>query len=285
MDGTQAAAVDSIQIASTTQSGDLDLGLILVVGTLSMMLLAIAIIVFVVMYQKRLIKQQMKMQEQEAQHQKEMLQATIDTQEKERRRIARDLHDDIGATLSAVKLGMNVLHQQLELGSKASAHSKDTMALLDDGIQNVRRLSKELLPATLEEFGLDNALEELCKKLDLSTDINIVYDGVDPDDAELRFDPKLELGLYRAVQECINNSMKHSQANTVTVNMTFIGDEIHLSIVDDGIGFDLAEVAARKDKGLGLTNIKSRVTLVESTVKIDSSPSNGTKVSIIVKTD
>lgn len=281
MDGAYSATVDTISIARDTDG--IDLGLILIAGTLGMLLLAIAIIVFVVMYQKRLIKQQVKMQEQKAVHQKEMLQATIDTQEKERRRIARDLHDDIGATLSAVKLGMNYLHRQLDKESEAATYSEESKSLLDEAISNVRRLSKELLPATLEEFGLPYALDELCRKLDGASAMEVKFSG--DQEGEDRFDPKLELGLYRAVQESINNAMKHSEAKLIAVELQKSNDSLTLTVSDDGVGFDVEEVANRVDKGLGLMNIESRVSMVESTVKIDSSPSNGTKVFIHVKTD
>ena len=283
MDGTQTTGIDTIQVADSAAVADVNIGLVLVIGTLSMMALAISIIVFVVLYQKRLIRQQMKMQEQEAEHQKEMLQATIDTQEKERRRIARDLHDDIGATLSAVKLGMNFLHRQLDSESEASTYSEESKALLDEAIVNVRRLSKELLPATLEEFGLPYALDELCRKLDSASETSIKFNGDEKED--LRFDPKLELGLYRAVQESVNNAMKHSEGTAINVQLKRIDDWLELKISDNGVGFDMKEVMDRSDKGLGLMNIESRVSMVDSKVSFESSPGKGTKVFISVKTE
>lgn len=261
----------------------LDIGLILVIGTLGMLTLAIAIIVFVVLYQKRMFGQRLAMQQLEADHQQDLLEATIDTQENERRRIAQDLHDDIGATLSAVKLGMNFLHGQLDKASEAATYSTETKSLLDEAISNVRRLSKELLPATLEEFGLKSALDELCRKLDLASDTSIVFlhEGME----DTRYHQKLELGLYRATQESLNNAIKHSQANEIKVELDLQDDEINLLIRDNGIGFDINEVAQRKDKGLGLKNIESRVSMADSTVKIDSALGKGTKVFINVKLD
>jgi signal transduction histidine kinase len=259
---------------------EIDLPILIVAGTLAMLLLAVAIVLFVVAYQKKVIRQEMSLKTEYA---KELLQATIDTQEEERRRIARDLHDDIGATLSAVKLGMNHLHNKLDQGSEAAATSAESKSLLDEAIGTVRKLSKELLPATLEEFGLTFALMELCSKLDKTTGATIEF--MPEGEPDLRYDAKLELGLYRAFQESVNNAMKHASAKTISVDLDLQPDEINMLVRDDGVGFDKVEVTARKDRGLGLMNIQSRMSMADSIVQIESERGKGTKVFINVKLD
>ena len=263
-----------------------DIPVIIVAGTLGMLILAIGIILFVVVYQKKVIRQQISIQAMEAIHQKEMLEASIETQENERKRIAQDLHDDVGAMLSALKLGVTMMHRKADEGSELKEYAGESKNLIDEAITSVRRLSKELLPATLKEFGLQAALQELCTKLNRSTsELEILFVH---NETEHRYDYKVELALFRVCQELINNAMKHAQAKKITVELTAATNSLQLDVTDDGLGFDLEAVMNRpgEEKGLGLRNIESRLSLVHtSTVHYDTAPGKGTHVGLDLKLD
>jgi len=254
--------------------------IIILAGTLGMLILAIAIILFVVAYQKKVIRQQAAMQALKTAHQKSLLQSIINTQEKERNRIAQDLHDDVGAMLSAIKLSVNLLHRKAPAESDIKHQANDTKQMIDEAIGSVRRISKELLPATLNEFGLVDALDELTSKLAKTTGVKIAFDH---NGENIRYESPLELALFRITQELINNSLKHAQAKHLNVSFTNSAKHIELVVEDDGVGFDYEAVKKRagKDQGLGLRNIESRLSIVEHPViDIDSNSGKGTSIKI-----
>lgn len=254
---------------------EINITFIIVIGTLGMLLLAVGIVLFILVYQRKL---HMK----ESSHQKELLEATIAIQEKERNRIAQDLHDEIGAMLSAVKLGMNTVHRKVKDNEEISSLTVETKGMIDDAIQNVRRISKELLPATLKEFGLMPALEELCTRINRSTEVEVSFY---PSGNDQRYDYKYELAIFRASQELINNSLKHAEAKQIRLSLHSEQHLIELKHQDDGVGFDQKEVASRDgmSSGLGMKNIESRISVADSNLVIDTGHGKGTKVHITMQ--
>lgn len=256
---------------------------VIVIGTLGMLLLVVAIILFILVYQRRMISQKMKLQAMEKQHQQELLEATIDIQEQERNRIAQDLHDDIGAMLSAVKLGMNVIHRKVGQNEELTGLTTESKNMIDEAIGNVRRISKELLPATLQKFGLIPALDELCSKTTAATQRNIDFEH---NDQQLRYDYKHELAVFRVSQELLNNSLKHAQATETKLALQCDNSQIELYFEDNGVGFDMNAVRERagSKSGLGLKNIESRLSIVPTKIVYDTSPGEGFKVNIRLTT-
>src|SRR5215510_3796250 len=127
--------------------------LMIAIGTVGMFLLAIAIILFMVFYQKRMLQEQYKRQQMELDHQHKMMEAALESQEQERRRLAGELHDSIGAMLSTIRVGITTLARQVP-DPKSLEQSKE---MLDDTITSVRRISRDLMPSTLEKFGFVQA--------------------------------------------------------------------------------------------------------------------------------
>lgn len=256
---------------------------VIIIGSLGMLFLVAAIMLFIFVYQRRMFVQKIKVQELETQHQQDLLEATIDTQEEERNRIAQDLHDDIGAMLSTIKLSMNVIGRKVKEDEVLTEHTTDTKKMIDDAIQNVRRISKELLPATLKEFGLAPALEELCVKTDRNTDINVAFT---PTTDNLRYDYKHELALFRVSQELLNNSLKHAEASHIELKLDCKPSYIALHYEDNGIGFNMDEVLKRDgmSSGLGLKNIESRLSVAPTELNFDTAPQKGTRVHIRMTT-
>lgn len=163
---------------------------VFLVSALLMIILVGFIIFFVLVYQKRLIRQQMHLQALEAQHQRKLLAASIDTQEKERRRIARDLHDEIGAMLSTLKLQIGQFKRQMKEEPRALAFSEQTQEILTETIQQVRQISHDLLPPLLERFGLSAALKGLLERIDAEGELQTSFQIVGK---ELRLPTNQEL--------------------------------------------------------------------------------------------
>jgi signal transduction histidine kinase len=237
----------------------------------AMLVMAGAIIVFVVFYQKRMIREQMKQQQMEFDYQQKMMQAELESQESERRRLAADLHDSIGGMLSTIRVGLATISKALPEPQAID----QTKQMLDDTITSVRRISRDLMPSTLEKFGFVHAIKELCERFQGTSKITIRFSQ----DGEISsLEPQRELMVFRIVQELLNNAVKHAQADTIQVTIQNSG-QLAVSVEDDGIGFDIEE--QRKDKqngkGLGLFNIENRARLLGGMLAFEKGRPKGSK--------
>lgn len=260
------------------ESGEISVSYLLIVGTAGMVLMAISIISFIIFYQRRQMHQQTEVLKMREDHQRGLLNATFQTQEGERRRIAQDLHDEIGALLSTAKLGLDQLSRQVN-----EQHSREmtlrTKGLLDEIIGNVRKISKDLLPATLEDFGLVDAISELVKKVHYTGGMDVNFEH---NLSDRRFDRDRELTLFRIVQELINNSIKHSQGDKIELTLYFEPNSLTMVMQDNGVGFDYEKTISdpHTRTGLGLKNLENRLNLHNATFRYITAPGDGTRVEI-----
>ena len=255
----------------------IDVYILLFGGTLLMFLLAGMLLFFVSSYQKRLLRNKADVEKMKVRHQLDLFQSSIDAMEDERRRVSRDLHDEIGAALSVLRLQVGQMNidngfnpentQNLIVGSKQ---------LIDNTIENVRRISNDMLPSGLKEFGLKYAIEMLCDKVENASKlvINLNINSLE------RLDNRFELSLYRILQELLNNTLKH--ANATEVNINFMADDQQLTIIyqDNGQGFDPDKLSK---KGLGLKNIESRVSMIEGKINYRTDLEKGMGIVLTVK--
>jgi signal transduction histidine kinase len=197
----------------------------------------------------------------------------VATQEEERKRISRDLHDDVGTKLSALKLFLSSLHERAfnTNNEEIKFLAESSEQYITEAMQDIRRLLLNLSPAVLEEFGYSTAVEGLVNKINETKQIhfNLVMFGM-----KNRLPKDYELALYRITQELINNVLKHAEAKYVSLQIGQRDKKIILMIEDDGKGFD---VHAHKD-GYGLQNLEARTQLMHGIMTIDSQPGKGTSV-------
>lgn len=205
----------------------------------------------------------------------------VDTQEKERNRIVKDLHDSLGQQLSAIKFFLGTLKS---IKGKISSDKYDELLTKSDNALNevIAELSNicfNIMPGTLQKFGLSHAIHELCNKIKLSNTVEFRTE-ISPDFPVL--DKNLEVTLFRIIQEFINNSLKHGFADKVNIKMVSDPTEGKLFIVlkDTGKGFDIKK--AEEFKGMGLKNVKSRIESYSGLVKISSIVGTGTMYEIMV---
>ncbi len=250
---------------------------IFAVSTLIMLGLVGFIIFFVMVYQRRLSKQRLQILEQEAIHREKLLVASIETQESERERIARDLHDEIGAMLSAVKMKVNQTKRKAKNNEIIEESLEETSDLLTESIQNVRRISHALLPPGLSTFGLGSTLKNHLEKMATSNGPKLTFVQTGKNK---RLTETQELGLYRVTMEMISNAIKHAEAEKIAVKIQFETEEVILTISDDGKGMDLKESKSAA-KGLGLKNIESRLLSIKGVWDLKSAPGAGTSLKII----
>ncbi|KAB2880101.1 PAS domain S-box protein [bacterium] len=216
------------------------------------------------------------------QQQKARTAAIVETQEEERRRIAKELHDALGQMLVAAKFNVDILEEKLELTDASTRkRAADIKNLLNHIMLEVRRISYNLMPSILEDFGLPPALSQLCEQLpqNESLKIQFVCKGL-----EKRLPRIVEIGMYRIAQEALNNIIRHSNAHEATIQLIKDRKTVTLSIEDDGNGFIPDEANTGKQRrGMGLMNMRERAESIDASFYLDSRPGQGTEVIVQLK--
>jgi signal transduction histidine kinase len=201
----------------------------------------------------------------------------IDIQERERESIAREIHDNVGQLLSALKMALSRVNKKIpaELSSIKEPLS-EIFNLLNKTIKEIRALSHALHPPLIEDLGIVSALEELCQDFKSYSEINITWD-IGQIQQPLQSITKIT--IYRLFQEGLNNILKHSKATKAHLSLTSSGNTIHAVIEDNGIGFLVDDVLSPlQTRSLGLISIRERVALIGGDLKIESSPGKGAKL-------
>lgn len=200
----------------------------------------------------------------------------IEAQESERRVIARELHDEIGQTLTAIKINLQAVNK-ITKSSKLKSHLIDSVELVEHSLQQVRNLSLDLRPSMLDDLGLMPTLGWYVNKQAQRSGIDIKMNSIE---LNKKLSPEVEVTCYRVIQEAINNVIRHSEAKNVKIEIKIIDNQLKLEIHDDGKGFNVIEVRKRALKGssIGVLGMQERVELVGGELSIYSSSDNGTKV-------
>lgn len=199
-----------------------------------------------------------------------IIRTIIDTQEKERQRFAKDIHDSLGQQISAIKFYIGTSVNIVTDDKQRQILLKSNEALVRV-LADMRNICFNLMPKTLETFGLVEAVQELSNQTAVPGKLNFVINGGEdfPD-----LDKSLEIAVFRITQEFINNAIKHGKASKIEIVFRSAGNQATVTLKENGKGFDIAKANAR---GMGLTNIQSRVKAHNGTVQISSTPGKGTK--------
>ena len=251
---------------------------VIILGTFAMLLPVTAIIIFVIFYNRRQRLQREKLDLIEENHRQAMLEASVVSQENVRRQIGGDLHDEIGTLLSATRMSLTQITKYEDNPAKRKSLLDQTEELLNDTLNNVRRLSKDLMPSTLDEFGLIIALKDFTEKMTEFTGVMVCFRHGELSEV---FDKKIELALYRTAQELVNNALKHAKANVISIELQLKNNNLVLLVSDNGIGFDLAEVN-KPNRGIGIKNIESRISVIKGKIKFDIEKGRGSSFEITV---
>lgn len=202
----------------------------------------------------------------------QMLGAAMEAEERERSRIAKDLHDGIGGILSAMKMRFSIFRNEYPELRRSDEYNK-TLSMLDEASSEVRKTAHNLMPEPLNRCGLDEAVQLFCEKMSTAGRLKIDYQSVGDIG---RFNTFFELTVYRMVQELVNNIIRHSGARHSYVQLSRLQDIMMISVEDDGSGFDRSKI--ENSAGMGIRSIKERVRTLGGTVEIDSSEGNGSSI-------
>jgi len=212
---------------------------------------------------------------QEINKQKSIAQAVVDAQEKERAEIGKELHDNVNQILSTAKLYLELAKTDTKQKDALIKRSSDSIFT---AINEIRHISKALVPPSVKDLGLIESVNDLVESLRMTTSLQVQFTHKGGFDAII--DDKQKLMLFRIIQEQVSNVLKHAEACRINIDLKLNGKLINLSIVDDGKGFELEKVKFKK--GVGLTNIESRAHLFNGEVIITTAPGAGCKLFIQV---
>lgn len=237
-----------------------------------LLLLAAALLIYILRNKKKLaiqkeINHQQQLKELEQKQQLALNEAILRGEEVERQRMARDLHDGLGGMISGLKMKLSGALQQDVLDRFLL---QDIMEELGFSLSELRKIARNMMPESLTRFGFVVALNDLCKSLsNYDTEIHFDASGL-----QINMDPSRQIMIYRIIQEALSNAIKHAQAKNIWLQCRQNEHTISISIEDDGKGFDM-DAVSNKD-GIGLSNIRNRVSYLNGKMDINSSPMEGT---------
>lgn len=208
---------------------------------------------------------------------REILSTVIRVEERERERFAKEMHDGLGPLLSTVKLYVNELKSAGISEEERNDFVRYVNELLDDSITSIKSIANNLMPRAIHQYGLIKALGSFCEKVHNSNRIAVdfTHEGFTE-----RLDENSELIIFRIVSELINNTLKHAQAQNISISLRRAGSRVFLRFSDNGVGFDAEEIMKAENKGMGLKNITSRIRSVNGSFRINSEPGQGFSIEI-----
>ena len=211
--------------------------------------------------------------------QSKILSTIIETEDKERNRFAKDLHDGLGALLSSINIYMNLIEQGKISVDELPVIVDTIKSLLNEAVTSSKEIANNIRPNMLNNFGLVASVNAFCEKLNTLGTIKVLFNSKN---FSYKLEQNMEVMLWRIINELINNSLKHSSANRINIKLANSQNNLKLAYSDNGIGFDVQKALNTQSDSKGLQNIISRVNSINGKVKITSRPGNGVLVKIVV---
>jgi len=238
-------------------------------------------------YGQKLRKARKKERRQEAEvlllkqeQQNKIFSAMIEGQEKERKRLAIDLHDGLGGRLSGISMNLSKLDKD-EPKQYPKKQLQKVIKDLNDSLTELRSIARNMMPETLVKFGLQAALKDYCSSMTgTDTKVTLQFYGTDQG-----IELNQQVTMYRVIQELINNAIKHAQASEVLVQFMRTGNQVDITVEDNGVGFDKNKNPVQKDSGMGLSNLETRVAYLKGNIDFESEENEGTTVNVHINID
>ena len=248
---------------------------IIIIGSMGMLILCVGFAVFIALYQRRMFQEQEKRRIMDLEFQNKMIQLQIDSTETERKRIAADLHDSIGSLLWAAKLNIAFLGRSVDFSGELKDSYSETMRMLDQSVDSVRRISWELTPEAFNHTGLASSIKEFCTRLD-GKGQKVIYEE---SGRSVFWKDDRALMVYRIVQELVNNAVKHAKATMIRVRLKWSAQALDVEVSDDGIGFVLND---KVRSGVGWWNITNRSNKIGAKLLVKEDTPKGAAIELTV---
>jgi signal transduction histidine kinase len=198
--------------------------------------------------------------------------------EQERTRMSRELHDGLGSMLSGIKHSFAAMKNQLELSNSESLKFHDNIDKLNESIKELRNISHSMASDSLLKYGLENSLSDYCRNISEPGSLTISFAAIDTDHIQLTEEQSFH--IFRIVQELLQNVLKHADAKTAILQISYNAKRLYITVEDDGKGFEMSEI--KHKKGLGLKNIETRVKILKGRIDYQTASLKGTSVLIEV---
>lgn len=251
--------------------------LLLALGTAGMLLLFCSVILLQIRSQNRMLKMREQAQQAALQHQKDLLTAAVLTQENERRRIGQDLHDDIGAALSGLRLSLELYTPPDNANEVYLAFKGRCREQIDSIIKEVRHISHHLSPALLSLHGLEAALNKQLQYINDSSGLSAVLNNEAPDVVG-GLSLETATAMYRVLEELLNNTIKHAAATEIAIDLSAQQNQLLITYRDNGKG--LPADSAAFINGIGMRNIESRLSLIGAQYQLGTPGKKGFEINI-----
>lgn len=246
---------------------------LVVTTTVIILLLGLFVVLLLFLNQKRQIGFQRKIQTLRNEYERNLLNVQLEVQEQTLHHVSREIHDNIGLSLTLAKLNLNRLQNELPANSKPDV--TESAELISKAIHDLSSISRGLNSSAIASNGLIKALEEECNRINKTGIVNVILKVTG--DA-VYCDSHKELFLFRIAQEALNNVIKYAYASRATITLHYEKEELRLAIVDDGRGMDLTK---KPRLGSGLLNMESRAKLLNGSFNIESG-NEGTRITVII---
>jgi len=208
---------------------------------------------------------------------KQIMNAIIETEERERKRFSEDLHDELGSLLSTIKIYINTLFRE-DMPLERREHLIDfTNQLINQAIENSKEIANNLSPNIIMRFGLISAIQSLCEKIQSTSGLTV---NINASSYHHSLKADNEISVYRIVSELVNNTIKHAEAEHIYITFSSSDTKLCIDYADDGKGFNFEKIIYESPKGLGLQNITSRISSLGGTYKVESSGNKGFAIHI-----
>ncbi|MCG2614186.1 ATP-binding protein [Terrimonas sp. NA20] len=248
------------------------------ITTVLILLLGFILILVIYLYQQRKLIHTQSITELELSHEKSLTTTQLEIQENLFRHISQEIHDNVGLTLSLVKLRLNTLDFSQMSVMKEQVFS--SVNLLGESIENLRDISRSLNADIINNYGLIQAIHKEITRIEELSNINITL-AIDGE--PIYMDSQKELIIFRIIQESCNNILKHSGAKSASVNLKYTKQELVLSIQDGGKGFSMSDFSEKNySSGAGIRNMTARSKMIRATMLVSSAPSKGTTLKFTI---
>lgn len=240
---------------------------------ITVFIIAVGVILLNQHFRKNLTVQRLKAEEIKTRHHRELLKSSIDAQERERKRIANDLHDELGAVLSIARMHLVQLEDKNTTAADMRPSLQNIRSLTESALSSMRRISHELMPPQLEVFGIIKTLQALAERTNTANSIrlNVIAHEELPD-----LNWSIQLGLYRICLELITNTIKHAKATEITITFFTRSASLVVNYSDNGIGISSTPSVS----GLGMKNLEARISALSGTFKTNDLIVNGFNVTL-----
>lgn len=267
--------INSLQLKNEKLENNRKNIILTVVGVIALLSLLLGIS----FYRRYKLKKEKQLQETVYKQQELATKAILEAEENERKRIAGDLHDGVGQLMSAAKMNLSAMEAEIPFANdeQKKVYAK-VLNLVDESCREVRSVSHNMMPNALVKASLASAVKEFLHQID----IRVIKTDLYTEGLNEKIDNNIETVLYRVIQECVNNVIKHAKANHLDISLIKDVDGIAVTIEDNGIGFNTNN--RNNLEGIGLKNIKTRVEYLKGTVEWNSTVGNGTLVAIHIPT-